>query len=76
MLRCSTGSQKLDALLAGGIETQDMTELIGEYGVGKTQICLKLCVMAQLPSNSYRLAKHSRVKIILRNHRKRNRRRT
>jgi DNA repair protein RadA len=49
MLRCSTGSQKLDALLAGGIETQAMTELIGEYGVGKTQICLKLCVMAQLP---------------------------
>jgi len=28
-----------------------MTELIGEYGVGKTQICLKLCVMAQLPKN-------------------------
>ncbi|MGF3499083.1 MAG: hypothetical protein ACQXXL_05595, partial [Candidatus Methanosuratincola sp.] len=28
--------------MAGGIETQAMTELIGEYGVGKTQICLKL----------------------------------
>jgi DNA repair protein RadA len=49
MLRCSTGCQKLDALLGGGIETQAITELIGEYGVGKTQICLKLCVMAQLP---------------------------
>jgi len=49
MLRCSTGSQKLDALLAGGIETQAMTELIGEYGVGKTQLCLKLCIVAQLP---------------------------
>lgn len=28
-----------------------MTELISEYGVGKTQICLKLCVMAQMPKN-------------------------
>ena len=49
MLRCSTSSQKLDTFLGGGIETQAMTELTGEYGVGKTQICLKLCIMAQLP---------------------------
>lgn len=26
-----------------------MTELIGDYGVGKTQICLTLTVTAQLP---------------------------
>ncbi|UCE58008.1 MAG: DNA repair and recombination protein RadA [Candidatus Bathyarchaeota archaeon] len=49
MLKCSTGSKNLNELLGGGIETQAMTELIGEYGVGKTQICLMLCVMAQLP---------------------------
>jgi DNA repair protein RadA len=49
MLKCSTGSKELDGLLGGGIETQAMTEFIGEYGVGKTQICLTLCVMAQLP---------------------------
>jgi len=49
MLKCSTGSEALDELLGGGIETQAMTEFIGEYGVGKTQICLMLCVMAQLP---------------------------
>jgi DNA repair protein RadA len=49
MLKCSTGSKNLDELLGGGIETQAMTEFIGEYGVGKTQICLMLCVMAQLP---------------------------
>jgi len=49
MLKCSTGSKNLDELLGGGIETQAMTEFIGEYGVGKTQICLTLCVMAQLP---------------------------
>jgi len=50
MLKCSTGSKNLDTLLGGGIETQAMTEFIGEYGVGKTQICLMLCVMTQLQS--------------------------
>jgi DNA repair protein RadA len=48
-MRCSMGSQALDDLLAGGIETEAMTELVGQYSAGKTQICLKLCVMAQLP---------------------------
>ncbi len=51
MLKCSTSSQSLDELLGGGIETQAMTEFIGEYGVGKTQICLMLSVMAQLPQD-------------------------
>jgi DNA repair protein RadA len=49
MMRCRTGSEALDDLLAGGIETKAMTELVGQYGAGKTQICLKLCVMTQLP---------------------------
>ena len=50
MLRCSTGSNNLNELMGGGIETQAMTELIGEYGVGKTQISLTLCVRVQLPT--------------------------
>jgi DNA repair protein RadA len=50
MLKCSTGSKNLDKLLGGGIETQAVTEFIGEFGAGKTQICLKLSVMVQLPS--------------------------
>ncbi len=49
MLKCSLGSTFLNELLGGGIETQAMTEFIGEYGVGKTQLCLMLCVTAQLP---------------------------
>jgi len=49
MQRCTTGSRKLDELLGGGIETQAITELIGEFSSGKTQICLTLCVTAQLP---------------------------
>jgi DNA repair protein RadA len=49
LARCTTGSKKIDKILGGGIETQAVTELIGDYGVGKTQLCLTLSVMAQLP---------------------------
>jgi len=49
MKRCTTGSKKLNEALGGGIETQALTEFIGEYGSGKTQICLMLSVTAQLP---------------------------
>lgn len=45
----TTGSRALDALLGRGLETQSITELIGEYGSGKTQICHQLCVTVQLP---------------------------
>jgi len=51
-MRCTTGSKALDNLLGGGIETQAITELVGLYGSGKTQLCLMLCVNAQLkPEN-------------------------
>jgi DNA repair protein RadA len=49
MRRCTTGCKKLDEILGGGIETQALTELIGEYGSGKTQICMMLSITAQLP---------------------------
>ena len=49
MLRCTTGSERLDEMLGGGVETQALTELIGEYGTGKTQLCMMLAVTAQLP---------------------------
>lgn len=49
MLRCTTGSKNLDDLLMGGIETQAITELWGDFGSGKSQICHTLCVTAQLP---------------------------
>ncbi|MEM3479381.1 MAG: DNA repair and recombination protein RadA [Candidatus Bathyarchaeia archaeon] len=49
MRRCTTGCKNLDEILGGGIETQAITEFIGEYGSGKTQICLMLSVTAQLP---------------------------
>ncbi len=49
MLKCSTGSKSLNKLLGGGIETQALTEFIGEFGSGKTQACLMFSVMVQLP---------------------------
>ncbi|MEM0309217.1 MAG: helix-hairpin-helix domain-containing protein, partial [Thermofilaceae archaeon] len=45
----STGVRALDDLLEGGIETRAITELIGEFGAGKTQLCHQLAVMVQLP---------------------------
>jgi len=47
--RLTTGSQVLDNLLGGGLETQTITEFYGEYGSGKSQICHQLCINVQLP---------------------------
>ncbi len=47
--KITTGSKALDELLGGGIETQAITELFGEFGSGKTQICHQLAVNVQLP---------------------------
>jgi DNA repair protein RadA len=47
--RFSTGVRSLDDLLEGGVEVGSITELIGEFGAGKTQICHQLAVMVQLP---------------------------
>lgn len=47
--RISTGSNNLDDLLGGGIETGAVTELFGEYRTGKTQLAHQLCVNVQLP---------------------------
>lgn len=45
--RCTTGSKELDRILGGGIEAGSITELIGEFAGGKTQICFTLSVTAQ-----------------------------
>lgn len=47
--KITTGSKSLDELLGGGIETKTITEFFGEYGSGKTQICMQLSVNVQLP---------------------------
>jgi len=47
--RLTTGSQALDKIVDGGLETQTITEFYGEYGSGKSQMCHQLCVNVQLP---------------------------
>lgn len=52
--RVTTGSQELDKLLGGGIESMAITEAFGEFRTGKTQLSHTLCVTAQLPGpNGY-----------------------
>ncbi|KAJ0458217.1 putative ATP diphosphatase [Helianthus annuus] len=40
----------LDAALCGGLPFGALTELVGPSGIGKTQFCLKLSLLAALPS--------------------------
>ncbi|KAK4441136.1 DNA repair protein [Sesamum alatum] len=41
----------LDAALFGGIPFGVVTELVGPAGIGKTQFCLKLALLASLPTS-------------------------
>ncbi|MGQ9759562.1 MAG: DNA repair and recombination protein RadA [Candidatus Methanomethylicaceae archaeon] len=50
MPKLTTGTRNVDALLDGGIEP-GITELIGAYGTGKTQLCMQLCVTVQFTKN-------------------------
>lgn len=47
--RITTGSDKFDSLLGGGIETQALTECYGKFSSGKSQIGFQLSVNVQLP---------------------------
>ncbi len=47
--KITTGTNCLDTLFDGGIETQALTEVYGEFACGKTQFCHTMCVMVQKP---------------------------
>lgn len=49
IIQLSTGSNELDKILQGGIETGSITELVGEFRTGKSQLCHTLAVTCQLP---------------------------
>ncbi|XP_061991605.1 meiotic recombination protein DMC1 homolog [Rosa rugosa] len=53
VIRITTGSQALDELLGGGVETLAITEAFGEFRSGKTQLAHTLCVTTQLPTNMH-----------------------
>jgi DNA repair protein RadA len=43
------GVEEVDELLGGGVETQSITEVYGEFGSGKSQVTHQLSVNVQLP---------------------------
>lgn len=47
--KIATGSKNLDKLLGGGVETQAITEVYGQFASGKTQLGFQLAVNVQLP---------------------------
>ncbi|MFB6163010.1 MAG: DNA repair and recombination protein RadA [Halococcoides sp.] len=47
--KLSWGVEEVDELLGGGIETQSITEVYGEFGAGKSQVTHQLAVNVQLP---------------------------
>ncbi len=47
--KLTTSSKALDSLLGGGVETQAITEVFGEFGSGKTQLAHQLAVNAGRP---------------------------
>ena len=48
-IRITTGAKELDKLLRGGVETESILEVYGEFRTGKTQFCHTLAVTCQLP---------------------------
>lgn len=47
--RISTLDERLDAVLGGGFAPGQLAEVVGESGVGKTQLLLSLLLAVQLP---------------------------
>ena len=49
--KITTGTNCLDTLFDGGLETQALTEVYGEFGCGKTQFAHTMSVMVQKPKD-------------------------
>ncbi|MEL4305923.1 DNA repair and recombination protein RadA [Methanococcoides sp. LMO-2] len=47
--KLTTGCEEFDEMMGGGIESQSITEMYGEFGCGKTQVAHQLAVNVQLP---------------------------
>lgn len=47
--KLTTGSKSFNDLMGGGMETQSIVELYGEFGSGKTQVAHQLAINVQLP---------------------------
>ncbi|KZS95859.1 P-loop containing nucleoside triphosphate hydrolase protein [Sistotremastrum niveocremeum HHB9708] len=49
VITISTGSKTVDGILGGGIQSQSISEVYGEFRTGKTQLAHTMCVITQLP---------------------------
>jgi DNA repair protein RadA len=49
--RITTGSEALNTLIGGGVETQSITEAYGQFASGKSQLAFQLSVTTQLPKD-------------------------
>ncbi|KAG1813259.1 Rad51-domain-containing protein [Suillus subaureus] len=49
VLIISTGSKSVDTILGGGLMSQSISEVYGEFRTGKTQLAHTMSVVAQLP---------------------------
>jgi len=49
VMKLTTGSKELDAILGGGVETGSLTEVYGEFRTGKSQLAMTLAVVSLLP---------------------------
>lgn len=49
MLVISTGSKSVDTILGGGLMSQSISEVYGEFRTGKTQLAHTMSVVTQLP---------------------------
>lgn len=47
--KLTTGSKAFDELMNGGLESQSIVEMFGEFGSCKTQVCFQLAVNATMP---------------------------
>ncbi len=55
--KITTGSANLNKLLGGGVETQAITEVYGQFASGKSQLGFNLAVNVQLPKDKGGLGK-------------------
>jgi len=56
--KITTGSENLNKILGGGIETQAITETYGQFASGKSQLGFQLAVNVQLPRDKGGLGKN------------------
>lgn len=52
IVKLTCGSEELNKLLGGGLETQKVTEAYGKYGSGKSQIAFQLAINVQLAKDN------------------------